>query len=42
VIETGEDSNGWYAIFKGDNNPIRDPSKVRFSQIRRIVVAVIY
>lgn len=42
VIETGEDSNGWYAVFKGDNNPIKDPNKVRFKDIRRIVVAVIY
>lgn len=42
VIETGYDSNGWYAVFKGDNNPIKDPEKVRFSQIKRIVVAVIY
>jgi len=42
VIETGYDSKGWYAMFKGDNNPIKDPDKVRFKDIRRIVVAIIY
>lgn len=42
VIETGYDSEGWYAMFKGDNNPIKDPDKVRFKNIRRIVVAIIY
>lgn len=42
VIETGYDSEGWYAMFKGDNNPIKDPDKVRFNDIRRIVVAIIY
>jgi hypothetical protein len=42
VIKTGYDNDGWYAEFKGDNNPIKDPNKVRFHQIRRIVVAVIY
>ena len=42
VIETGYDSEGWYALFKGDNNPTKDPNKVRFKDIRRIVVAIIY
>lgn len=42
VIETGYDSEGWYAMFKGDNNPVKDPDKVRFKDIRRIVVAIIY
>jgi len=42
VVETGYDTNGWYAVFKGDNNPSQDPKKVRFKDIRRIVVAVIY
>ncbi|MFH1849509.1 MAG: hypothetical protein ABH879_04955 [archaeon] len=42
VIETGNDGDGWYAIMKGDNNPANDPGKVRFSQIERVVVAVIY
>jgi len=42
VVETGYDSDGWYALFKGDNLAYRDPEKVRFSQIRRVVVAIIY
>jgi len=42
VVETGEDSQGWYAIFKGDNLAKEDPEKVRWEQIRRVVVAIIY
>jgi signal peptidase I len=42
VIQAGYDSNGWYAVVQGDNNPTSDPGKVRFSQINGIVVAVIY
>ncbi len=42
VIEVGEDHLGWYAKFKGDNNALEDPGRVRFSQIKRILVAVIY
>ncbi len=42
VIKTGTDDKGWYATFKGDNNPVADPERVRFSQIERVVVAIIY
>jgi len=42
IIEIGSDSQGWYAIFKGDNLAKPDPEKVRWEQIRRIVVAIIY
>ncbi|MBD3203134.1 hypothetical protein GF327_02490 [Candidatus Woesearchaeota archaeon] len=42
VVRIGFDKKGWYAVFKGDNNPREDPEKVRFSQIRRILVAIIY
>jgi len=42
VIETGTDEQGWYAIMKGDNVPYNDPEKVRFSQIKRVVVAIVY
>jgi hypothetical protein len=42
VVETGYDDDGWYAVLKGDNNPIKDPEKVRFNNIRRIVVAIVY
>ncbi len=42
VLKTGYDENGWYAILKGDNNPQQDPEKVRFNQIKKVVVALIY
>lgn len=42
VIALGEDDIGWYAILKGDNNPAPDPQKVRFEQVRGIVVGIIY
>lgn len=38
----GMDELGWYAITKGDNNLNADPNKVRFSDIKGIVVGVIY
>lgn len=42
VIEISEDSKGWYAILKGDNNEKPDPGKVRFDQIKRVVVGILY
>jgi len=42
VVEIGTDSNGWYVITKGDNNPTQDPGKVRFEDIHGVVVGVIY
>ncbi|NJL44157.1 MAG: hypothetical protein HC945_02475 [Nitrosarchaeum sp.] len=42
VVEKGTDEEGTYYILKGDNNPQPDPGKVRFSQIQRVVLAIIY
>ncbi len=42
VIGKGKDSKGVFFIIKGDNNPNRDPEKVRFEHIKRVVVAIIY
>ena len=42
VIKIEYDSEGWYAITKGDNNTNNDPEKVRFSQVKRILVGIIY
>ncbi len=42
VVEINEDEQGWYAVMKGDNLNETDPEKVRFEQIQRVVVAVIY
>jgi len=42
VIEKGTDSEGTYFILKGDNNPTSDPGRIRFDQVQRVVVAIIY
>lgn len=42
VIEKGEDEQGTYFILKGDNNPSPDPGRIRFEQIQRVVVAIVY
>ena len=42
VVEIGQDDKGWFAITKGDNNPSPDPMKVRFEDVRRLVVAIVY
>jgi len=42
VVEINEDEQGIYFIMKGDNNSTNDPDKIRFDQIKRVVVAVIY
>ncbi|MBD3310805.1 hypothetical protein GF351_06320 [Candidatus Woesearchaeota archaeon] len=41
IIEIGHDGE-WFCRVKGDNNPLSDPGKVRFDQIKRVLVAVIY
>ena len=42
VIKIGNDEEGWYCIVKGDNNQSPDPGKIRFNQIKRVLVAIIY
>ena len=42
VNKIGNDEDGWYAILKGDNNPSPDPGKIRFGQIKYLVIGVIY
>jgi hypothetical protein len=42
VIEKGEDEEGIYYIVKGDNNSLKDPFKIRFNQIKGVLVAIIY
>ncbi|MFH1505819.1 MAG: hypothetical protein ABIE94_02415 [archaeon] len=42
VVAIGKDTEGWYAVTKGDNLAFPDPVKVRFEQVKSIVVAVIY
>ncbi len=42
VTAIGTDEQGWFAILKGDNNPNPDNEKVRFSQVRKVLIGVIY
>ena len=42
VVYKGEDEQGTYFIAKGDNLPTSDPGRIRFAQIKRVVVAIIY
>ena len=42
VIDILSDDQGLYYVVKGDNNPIPDKQKVRFSDVQGILVAVVY
>lgn len=42
VVYKGQDEDGIYFVFKGDNNPTSDPGRIRFDQVQRCVVAIIY
>jgi hypothetical protein len=42
VIEKDVDEKGMYYLVKGDNNLFKDPFKVRFDEIKGVVVAIIY
>ena len=42
IAEISNDEQGWYAIVKGDNNEAPDPERVRFEQIKKVLVGVLY
>ena len=42
VVDISKDSEGWFAITKGDNNQDNDPEKIRFGQVKRILVGLLY
>lgn len=42
VVEQGSDEQGTYYVLKGDNNSSADPGRVRFSQVRYVLIGVIY
>jgi len=42
IIEIDYDELGWYAILKGDNSKESDSEKVRFEQIKYLLVGVLY
>ena len=42
VVKAGVDEKGFFYITKGDNNVIKDPAKVRFENVRGVLVGLIY
>ncbi|MBI5398979.1 signal peptidase I [Candidatus Woesearchaeota archaeon] len=42
VISKEVDDNGIFFLVKGDNNPAADPQKIRFEDVRGVVVGVVY
>ena len=42
VVDIQQDAQGVYYTVKGDNNNTPDPVKVRFEDVERVVVAIIY
>jgi len=42
VVLIGVDELGWFAATKGDNNEAADPYKIRFDQIKGVLVGVLY
>ncbi len=42
VVKVDQDEKGIYYLVKGDNNPLADPYKIRFENIRGVIVGIIY
>ena len=42
IVKINEDEDGWYATTRGDNNKYNDPHKVRFEQIKGVLVGIVY
>lgn len=42
IVGSGKDNTGVYYILRGDNNSSPDPGKVRFEQIKYVLIGVIY
>ena len=42
IKKIGYDKDGWYAYVQGDTNPLPDPGKVRFNEVRGVLIAIIY
>lgn len=42
VVYKGQDEKGIYFVMKGDNLPTSDPGRVRFSQMQRVVIGLVY
>jgi signal peptidase I len=42
VVYKGQDEKGTYFVMKGDNIPTSDPGRIRFSQMQRVVIGLVY
>ncbi len=42
IVRMSSDEKGWYALAKGDNAPSIDPGKIRFGQVRYVIVGILY
>jgi len=42
VVEVSTDEQGWYVRTKGDNSNNIDPGKIRFSQVKYVLVGILY
>ena len=42
IVQVGYDTDGWYAVTKGDTNTQPDPGKVRFSDVQGVLIGLIY
>jgi len=42
VVKSGFGAEEWYVIAKGDNTDVLDPEKIRFDQVRYVVVGILY
>lgn len=42
IVEKNIDEDGVYFVLQGDNNSTKDPGRVRFEQVKFVLVGVIY
>ena len=42
IVKIGIDDSGWYARTKGDNNLVQDRTRVRFNEIRGVLIGITY
>ena len=42
IIDIKENEEGKYFILKGDNNKTEDPEKIKFNQIKYVLIGIIY
>ena len=42
IVDIKEDSQGKYFITKGDNNKSIDPEKIRFNQVKAVLIGILY